>query len=179
MKRNNINIKRRIKEYFFVNPTSRLRVREIEKKLRLPLPSVIRYCKELNDEGILSIMQVGSVVFYTSDKTNERFLLEKRIYNLKSVYLSGLVEFLRMELSNPVIILFGSYAKGEDLENSDIDLYIETFSKKELELTKFENQLRRKIQVFKQKSLKEIKNVHLSNNIINGILLNGFVEVFK
>lgn len=48
--------------------------------------------------------------------------------------------------SNPVIILFGSYAKGEDIENSDIDLYIQTPSKKELRTEKFEKLLKRKVQ---------------------------------
>jgi len=41
------DIKQIIKEYFFVNPTTKLRVREIERTLKLSLPSVIRYCKEL------------------------------------------------------------------------------------------------------------------------------------
>ena len=33
------NIKEVIKEYYFVNPNSKLRVREIERVLKLPLPS--------------------------------------------------------------------------------------------------------------------------------------------
>ena len=38
---------------------------------------------------------------------------------------------------------------------------------------------KRKIQLFKYRNIKEIKNFFLANNIINGIVLNGFVEVFK
>lgn len=173
------NIKQKIKEHFFINPTAKLRVREIEKVLKLPLPSVIRYCKELQKEGILTIIQTGSVVFYTGDRGNSIFLLEKKLFNIKSIYDSGLIEFLKIELSNPVIILFGSYSRGEDLENSDIDLYLETPSKKEVHLEKFERILKRKIQVFKHKKIKEIKNLNLSNNIINGITLNNYIEVFK
>ena len=48
------SIKEEIREYFFTYPTAKLRVRQIEKKLGLPLPSVIRYCRELKDEKILS-----------------------------------------------------------------------------------------------------------------------------
>ena len=81
-----------------------------------------------------------------------------------------------MELSNPAIIVFGSYAKGEDVENSDIDLYIETPSKKEIKLEKFGKILKRKIQIFFYKNIHEIKNIDLANNIINGIILNGFIE---
>ena len=173
------NIKKIINEYFFVNPTKKLRVREIERTLKLPLPSVIRYCKELEKEEILTTIKTGNVVFYTSDRTSEKYLLEKKLFNVKSLYESGLIEHLKIELSNPPIILFGSYTKGEDVEESDIDLYIETLSKKEIVLDKFERFLKRKIQIFRHKNLKEISNPNLANNIINGILLNGFVEAFK
>jgi len=173
------NIKQEIIEYFFVNPTAKLRVREIERALKLPLPSIIRYCKDLEKEKILSIVKTGSVIFYTADRTSEKFLLEKKLFNIKQVYESGTLEYLRRELSNPTIVLFGSYAKGEDTEESDIDLYLETPSKKEVNMDKFEKILKRKIQILRHKNLKDIQNPHLANNIINGVLLNGFVEVFK
>ncbi|MFT4309662.1 MAG: nucleotidyltransferase family protein [Candidatus Woesearchaeota archaeon] len=173
------SIKQTIREHYFVNPTSKLRVREIERTLKVPLPSVIRYCKELDIEGILTTVRIGNTVFYTGDRANSIFILEKRLYNIKSVYESGLIDFLRSELSNPIIILFGSYSKGEDTENSDIDLYIETVSKKELLLERFSKKLQRNIQIFRHKSIREIKNVNLSNNIINGITLNNGIVVFK
>ena len=172
------NIKQVIKEYFFVNPNSKLRVRQIEKALNLPLPSVIRYCKELKNESIMKTIKTSGVVFYTSDRANENFILEKKIYNIKQLYVSGVVGYLKEELHNPAIVVFGSYAKGEDTEESDIDLYIETISKKDINLKNFEKNLQRKIQVFKFTSLKGV-NHHLANNIINGIVLNGFVEAFR
>jgi predicted nucleotidyltransferase len=173
------DIKQTIKEYFFINPSSKMRLREIERALKIPLPSVIRYCKELKDEGILTTIKTGNVVFYTADRTNENFLLEKKLYNIKSLYISGLINFLKTELSNPPVIVFGSYSRGEDVENSDIDLYIETPSKKELNLEKFERILKRKIQIFRHARLNEIKNPNLANNVINGVILNNYVEVFK
>ena len=172
------NIKQTIMEYFFINPSSKLRVRELERVLKLPLPSVIRYCKELDKEEILTITKIGNVSFYTSSG-NGSYLLEKKLYNIKQLYLSGLVEFLREELSNPGIVLFGSYSRGEDIENSDIDLYIETPSKKGLNFEKFKKTLKRNIQTFQYKNLKEIHNKNLANNIINGITLNNQIEVFK
>jgi len=173
------NIKETIEEYFFLNPTSKLRVRQIEKALKLPLPSVIRYCKELEEEGTLTTIKTGNIVFYTADRANEKFLLGKKIFNIRQIYKSGLVEYLKQELSNPVIVLFGSYAKGEDIETGDIDMYVETHSKKEISLDEFERRLQRKIQVFRHRSITEIKNKHLANNIINGIILNNYIEVFK
>jgi len=177
MKRKDIN--QTIKEYFFVNPTAKLRVRAIERTLKLPLPSVIRYCKELKEEGVLTTAKTGDVVFYTANRASEKYLLEKKLHNIRRMYESGLIDYLKRELSNPAIVLFGSFAKGEDVEESDIDLYIETHSKREVELGKFEKTLKRKIQVFKQKNLDELSNPNLANNIINGIILNHYVEVFK
>lgn len=173
------NIKDKIEEYFFVNPTVKLRVRQIERELNLSLPSVIRYVKELEKEKILIKSETGNVVFYSGDRISKNFLLEKKLFNIRNLYSSGIIDFLIMELSNPVIIVFGSYAKGEDIENSDIDLYIETPSKKEVKLEKFEKMLKRKIQVFFHKNIGEIKNLGLANNILNGIRLNGLVEVLK
>ncbi len=173
------DVKKKLKEYFLINPTAKLRVREIERYLKLSLPSVIRYCKELDKEGFLQIIKTGNITFYTADRINEKFLLEKKLFNIRQLYEKGLLQYLKTELHNPTIIVFGSYMKGEDIENSDIDLYIETPSKKEIDLEKFEKLLKRKMQVFKHGSIKEIKNPNLANNIINGIVLNGFIEVFK
>lgn len=171
------NIKQIVMVYFFDNPSSKLRVREIERALKLPLPSVIRYCRELEEEDILAISRIGNVNFYTASRS-EAYLLEKKLYNIKQIYKSGLIEFLKINLSNPPIILFGSYAKGEDIENSDIDIYIETPSRKKLDLVKFEKLLNREIQIFQHASIREITNKNLANNIINGIMLNNQIEVF-
>ena len=38
---------------------------------------------------------------------------------------------------------------------------------------------KRSIEVFQHKNLNEISNPHLANNIINGITLNNYIEVFK
>ena len=173
------SIKQTIKEHFLTYPTAKLRVRGIEKELKLPLPSVIRYCKELTNEGVLTVAETSGVVFYTADRASGKFLLEKRLFNIKKIYESGILDYLKKELANPPIVLFGSFAKGEDIEGSDVDLYVETPSKKELELERFERILKRKIQIFRKKSLREMENPFLANNIVNGTVLNSFVEVFK
>ncbi len=175
----NKNIKQRIKEFFFINPSSRMRVRQIEKELGLPLPSVIRYCRELEKEGVLKLQRIGNVNFYIANRTSDKFLLEKRLFNLKQLYESGLIDYLKVRLVNSPIIVFGSFARGEDIEESDIDLYIETPSKKDIVVEEYETVLERKIHIFRLKSIGEIKNKHLANNILNGIVLNGFIEVFK
>ena len=173
------NIKDIIKNHFFDNPSDKLRVREIEKILKIPLPSVIRYCKELEKENLLRINQIGNSVFYTADRISEKYILEKKLNNIRILYESEIINYLKKELSNPLIILFGSFAKGEDIEKSDIDIYIETLSNKKLNLDKFKKLLKREIHLFIYKNINSISNIHLSNNIINGIILNNYIEIFK
>ena len=172
-------VKQKIKEYFFRNPTVKLRVREIGRRLEVPLPSVIRYTKELIKEKILKIEEVSNIKLFVADTNSEMFIFEKKLNNLKQISNSGLKEYLIEKYSNPAIVLFGSFSKGEDIESSDIDIYIQTPSKKEHSLEKFEKKLNKTIQTFIHKDIREISNPMLSNNIINGIVINGFIEVFK
>jgi len=173
------NIKLKMMEYFFENPTTKLRVRQIEREVKVPLPSVIRYTKELEKEEILQSLEISGVKFYSANRISKKFLMEKVLFNLRTIYHSGLLDYLIEEYSNPTIILFGSYSKGEDIESSDMDIYIETPSKKKVNVDKFEKNINRNIQLFTYSSLKKITNPMLTNNIINGIKLNGFLEIFK
>ena len=172
------NIKNKIMWHFFENPTLKLRVRQIERELKLPLPSVIRYCRELVKEQILKKEDTYGISTYSNDRNSKKCLVKKMLFNINSLFESGLIDYLINEYSNPVIVLFGSYSKGEDIENSDIDIYIETPKMHRFDLQKFEKILKRKIQIFNHRNIKEVSNLHLSNNIINGITLNNFIEVF-
>jgi predicted nucleotidyltransferase len=170
------DIKTKIKEFFLEHPSSKMRVREIERELKLPLPSVIRYTKELAEEGILKKANVSNITYFTANAADERYVLEKKLFNIRRLYDSGLIKFIKEEYSNPAIILFGSCAKGEDTEKSDIDLYVEA---KVGNLEEYEKKLNKKIQLFCHKNIHEIKNKELANNILNGTVLSGFLEVLK
>ncbi|MFH0701298.1 MAG: nucleotidyltransferase domain-containing protein [Candidatus Woesearchaeota archaeon] len=172
------DIKTRIKEYFLLNPTAKMRVRQLERAVKVPLPSAIRYTKELEKEGIIKVENIGGVNFYSANRISQHFLYQKKMFNFNQLFSSGLVQFLIEEFSNPTIVLFGSYSRGEDLERSDIDIYLETTSKKKVDLTRFEKLLDRKIQIFHYKKIHQVENKELRNNIVNGMVLNGFLEVF-
>ncbi len=173
------DIKTRLKEYFLLNPTTKLRLRQIEKETKLSFPLVSKYTKELVQEKILKKIETSGVIFYSANRSSNTYLLEKKLFNIKQLYESNLITYLKETLSNPAIILFGSYSKGEDVEDSDIDLFIETVSKKDVIVGEFEKILQRPIQIFRNTSIRDIKNVNLANNIINGINLNKDIEVFK
>ena len=78
-------------------------------------------------------------------------------------------------------MLFGSFAKAENIKKSDIDILIVSPVKKKPDLKSFEKKLRCEIQVFvySGKELSSLKNKELLNNFINGIVLEGYMEVAK
>ena len=74
-----------------------------------------------------------------------------------------------------VIILFGSYSRGEDVAESDIDIAIVGSKGKEDNLRKYEKILERVINLNFYKAWDMDNN--LRNNILNGIVLGGGVEI--
>ena len=92
------------------------------------------------------------------------------------LYGSGVIDYINKKLSYPVIILFGSFSKGEDVEQSDIDLFIGS-PEKSIDLSGFEKKVGKKFQVFLEDDLLKIKNRHLINGILNGLVLEGFLEL--
>ena len=104
-------------------------------------------------------------------------LEDKIIYNITSILESDVITYIEEKLMPKSIVLFGSYARGEDIENSDIDLFVEC-KKEELDLEKFEKKLSRGIELhFNDKFTLYPKE--LKNNIINGIVLSGFLEGYR
>lgn len=137
-----------------------------------------------NLSNLVEITKLSSIWRIKANQQNWDFIRAKIVYNLNFVYQSGLVEFLNDYFKNPrAIILFGSFRKGEDISTSDIDIAIETDENKEheamglRELNEFEKSIGRKIQIHLFNRNKIDTNVF--NNIANGIVLLGFLEVKK
>ena len=73
--------------------------------------------------------------------------------------------------------MFGSAAHGMDTETSDFDILIISERKNDFpELEKFERKLNRKIQIFRVAKIKDLKNEHLINSVLNGIILQGEIK---
>lgn len=66
--------------------------------------------------------------------------------------------------------------KGEDVEDSDLDLFVET-EKANIDVSKFEKTLKRKIQLHFKENFKKYPP-ELKNSIINGAVLEGYLEAF-
>ena len=86
------------------------------------------------------------------------------------------MEFLSDAFVPDAIVLFGSASRGEDIEGSDIDLFL-VAKEREINLRKFEKKLKRKISLHFEDSVSKVPK-ELMNNIINGIVVYGYLKVF-
>ena len=171
----------RTAEIFFVYPTKYHYLIDISRKIGLAHTSVKENLDKLVKLGLVteSAEKKGGRKFplYKANIDNKLFRKHKAIYNLLSILESNLVESIEEKLMPKSIVLFGSYARGEDTEGSDIDLFVEC-KKEQLIIDKFEKKLNRKIELHFNENFK-VYPKELKNNIINGIVLSGFLEGYE
>lgn len=162
---------------FAKNPTKSFQIREVSRQINLATTSVKLHLDELEKEGLLKKEKVGVYLAYKSNFENENFRYYKKIYNILSLKESGLIKELEKQTTPDAIILFGSYAKGEDTENSDIDILL-IAKEKQLDLKEYEKKLNRTIQLFFSEDLNKLPK-ELLNNILNGLIISGFIRWTK
>src|SRR3989344_5280496 len=100
----------------------KLSQREIAKILNVSPTAVSNVVKALKDLAIVE--KTKTINFVSLNRDNSKMIDLKRIENLKSLYVTGLSDFLKFELTGSTIILFGSYSMGEDAHSSDIDFAV-------------------------------------------------------
>ena len=104
------------------------------------------------------------------------FKLYKRNDLILNIHQNGLLDYIYDSCLPAVIILFGSASKGEDIEESDIDIFIQS-QKKKLALGKYEKILNRKISLFFEEKFNKLSK-ELKNNLLNGLIVKGYIKVF-
>jgi len=159
---------------FFEDCYRRINVREYSRLMKVSPPTASKILFEMNKEELLKIEKERNYIFYYANKENKDFIDLSRIYWRKK--LNNFINYLYKNLTEPVIILFGSLSKGEVRNDSDIDIIILS-SKKEINLKKFEKNFKRNIQVFWFNSISDINDQGLKNNIINGYVLRGRLKL--
>lgn len=155
---------------FFEDCYRRINVREYAKIMRISPPTASKILVYYNSEGLLAKGSYKNYILYCANKESRQFIDLSRIY--WSYRLKDLAGFMDKSLINPAIVLFGSLSKAEAKSDSDTDLAVFAH-KKEIDITLFEKKLKRKIQVFWFKSVNDVENRDLANNIINGYALKG------
>ncbi len=174
--------KQKVLEVLFRYPEKEFSLSDLAKEAGVAKPHLGATLTEFEQLGFITITKLTKIWRIKANQQNWNFVKSKMIYNLNFIYQSGLVEFLNEYFGNPkAVILFGSFRGGEDISTSDIDIAIETDDMEEYktatvrELADFEKVIQRRIQIhfFSKKNV----DLHVFNNIANGIVLIGFLEV--
>jgi len=169
---------------FCIMSGASLSQREIAKNLKVSPTAIGKALKLLEKEGILKVRKSSNlkINLIELNRDNKKTIQLKRAENLKMLYESGLSDFLNENFTGAVVILFGSYSRGEDVwyskddeKNSDIDIAVIGRREKFVNLERFERILRRKVVI----NFYENLNIHrhLKENILNGIVLSGGIEL--
>ena len=174
----------KVLKVFFDDPNPKgagFQLREISRKVNLAPTSVKNYLNELSNEKkrgyplvIKSEHRIHGYPVYWANRASELFRFLKKIDMIISIQESGLLDYLSEKCMPDVIILFGSASRGEDLKDSDVDLYLQC-REKPLKLHKYENAIKRRIEIFFEKDFNKLSK-ELRNNIINGVILKGYLR---
>ena len=158
----------RLLELFYEHPGKKFTVRDIAGKTRVPRATAHEYLNALKKLNLITKdnMAESSLMFKTK-KTN---------YFIERMISSGLISEIISQMNPSCIILFGSIRKGESVQESDIDIFVESSLKKQIELRKFEKALNHNIQLFVENDINSLQP-NLFNNVINGIKIYGSIKI--
>jgi len=157
-----------------------LNQRQIANSLEVSQPAVKKALPKLEKLDFIKLQKDKETKRWSiAINTDNQYIMQlKRINNLSLIYETKLADFLEKEFTGATIVLFGSYSRGEDNINSDIDFAIVGRKEKNINLERFENILERKININFYESFNKIHK-DLKENICNGIVLFGGVELWK
>lgn len=168
---------------FLKDSYSEFNLREVARLSKLNPMTVSKYLNRFVKDGILKKKSERNYILFSANTESIAFKDMKRAYNVSKIRSSGLIGFLEKELHPEVIILFGSFSKAENHAESDIDMFIITESRKKPDTSPFEKNLAAEIQLFihSRKEFERMKktNIELLNNVLNGTIISGVLEVFK
>ena len=169
----------KILEVFFDNPLPEgngFQLRELSRTVSLAPKSVKIYLETLEKENLIIKREhrIHKYPVYYANRDNEYFKFLKKLNTLRRIKESGFLDYLSDSCMPEVIVLFGSASKGEDINESDIDIFLQSKEKK-LDLTKYEKILKRKINLFFEENFNKLSK-ELQLNMINGIILKGYLK---
>ena len=148
-------------------------VREYAREVKISPPTASKKLKGFGKEELLLCREERGFILFRVNRESKVMKDLSRIYwyfKLKELF-----DFLRENLFPDAIILFGSLAKLEAKENSDIDIAVFGSVKKKFSLNKFEKRFGREVQLFSYKSLDKV-NKELRLNIMNGYKVEGYLS---
>ena len=164
----------KVSELVFNRPNTTFHIRKIAKETGLSTTATVRAVEELKSFGVVEVEKTELTTNIKANLESDAYRFYKKVFNLYR--LESLIGLLINKFNAKTVVLFGSFAKGEDIEESDVDLLILSNQKKEINLAKYEKMLNRKINLHILPSLDKSAE-EFKNTVANGIVLHGYVKV--
>ena len=171
----------KVAELIFNQPTRVFHIRLLEKETGFSTTAVTKAIDELRTFKIITVDKTPITTNVQANLDSDSYRFYKIVFNLYRLKNHTLIDKLVDLFKHPkAIILFGSFAKGEDLEKSDIDILIITSNNKPKDVDKlilnYEKEFNRRINLIILHSLDKSER-QFKNSIANGIVLYGYLKV--
>lgn len=150
----------KILNFVFANPTKEFYEKRIAESTKVSVGACNRYMKKLSEMGFLLKEKRGKMNFYKLNGENPLVRQLKLLFTLDS----ALVRCIKERIIEGEVFLYGSFARGEDVEESDFDILL--ISERE-ERSKIISMLR------------SIGKKHGKNIRVIGFTRKGWVEMKK
>jgi predicted nucleotidyltransferase len=117
-------LRRELLRYFFLHPGECFYLRELERTLCLSVGNIRRELKKLEQSGLFTSKKVGNLLYYLLNKKHP-FYSELRVIILKTAGLGDIIKDIFKNVKGiKYAFIYGSFAKGEEISSSDVDLMV-------------------------------------------------------
>ena len=171
--------------WFFSFPNIETGLNDLTSNLNISKTTANKAVGKLIKEGFLNKKEYGKAWRITCNFNHHYNTSTKITFNLAMVY-EAYYKDLRDRILTVVgnaksVILFGNYRKGDDNEQSDIDIGVEVNDNKDVKIFElgiiptfgFRDNVLVNIHIFSRNNI----DINLFSNIANGIVLEGYLEV--
>ena len=172
-----------VARFAFNLPHSSFHIRELARETKYSTTAIGTAVAELKAFDIIKIEDSAVTKNITANLESKNYSYYKLVFNLYRLGQHNFTEKMADFFKNPeCIALFGSFARGEDIEQSDIDILIITSNKipdsGEFNnyIKQIEKEFERKVNLHLLKSLKNAEDA-FKNAAANGIVLHGYLKV--
>lgn len=172
----------KVQNYFFDYPTKEISLNDLCSAVKISKTTANAIVKRLTKTGFLKIEIIGKLWRISCNLEHNYNVSRKTSYHLGLIYESGIIKAVHEALpSVRTIILFGSYRKGDDTESSDVDIAAEVIGDSKYEIVElgiipqlgYRQNVTVNLHIFSRNDI----SLNLFANIVNGIILEGFLEV--
>ncbi|MDD9953456.1 MAG: nucleotidyltransferase domain-containing protein [Candidatus Woesearchaeota archaeon] len=159
----------------FFNTPKHWHFDQLLRKSGLSRSRLAAWLTQFRQEGLIERKKSKGKMPYYVAKASPLFLHRKRLYAQKQLTTSGLLAHLA-SLKASVIIVFGSFTRGDWYIESDIDIFIYG-DDDAFEQGLYEKKLNREIQVHTAKNKNELKSIEkMLPYIIQGDFVKGSLD---